>query len=460
MASLSRDKKRNGYRIQFYTGQPKRKRSIWLGDKLFKGCKRPDAEAGKIRDHVEHLIGIKEHGGQMGKLTAAWLETVSRDSREVRDKLVKVELLEPLADEREPVTLAPFLAEYVTFRRDVKESTRIQYRQVIKSLVDFFGSESKLNTISNADAERWRIHVRTLGNRRDEDLEGWADNTIRRTTGRARQFFSHAVKLKLITENPFDGFPVAVHGNTKRQQFVTHETIRQALDACSCPEFRAVIALSRFGGLRVPSEVARIAWMDVDLEVSRLTVRAPKTEHHEDGGLRFVPIFPELRPYLQELHDKVQPGLNCPMSNPVISRWTSGTQNLRTEFLRVLTLAGIKQWPKLFQNLRASRQTELLAEFPTKDVCDWLGNTQAVAMRHYAMATSESFDRAVKRNREQGSCSTGCSIPTDQEPSEEPDPPANTLKNVEIMSGDALGHEQKLPGQDSNWCRETYGKRY
>lgn len=189
----------------------------------------------------------------MGKLTAAWLETVSRDSREVRDKLVKVELLEPQADEREPVSLETFLAEYVTFRRDIKESTRTQYRQVIKSLVEFFGADRKLNSISKADAERWRIHVKTQGNRRDEDLEGWADNTIRRTTGRARQFFSHAVKLKLITENPFAGFPVAVHGNTKRQQFVTHETIRQALDACSCSEFRTVIALSRFGGLRVPS---------------------------------------------------------------------------------------------------------------------------------------------------------------------------------------------------------------
>lgn len=217
----------------------------------------------------------------------------------------------------------------------------------------------------------------------------------------------------MITENPFDGFAVAVHGNTKRQQFVPQETILQALEVCSCIELRAVIALSRFGGIRVPSELVRLTWVDVDLEAGRLTVRAPKTEHHEDGGVRFVPIFPQLRPYLQELHDAVQPGLNCPMSTPLITRWTSSSQNLRTEFQRVLEKAGIKPWPKLFHNLRASRQTELLAEFPAKDVCDWLGNSQAIAMRHYAMATSESFQRAVtgRRNRECGS--TGGSISAD-----------------------------------------------
>jgi len=57
----------------------------------------------------------------------------------------------------------------------------------------------------------------------------------------------------------------------------------------------------------------------------------------------------------------------------------------------VLEKAGIMQWPKLVHNLRVSRQIELLAEFPAKDVCHWLGNTQAVAMRHYAKATSEKL---------------------------------------------------------------------
>ncbi len=369
---------------------------------------------------------------------------------ELRQKLINVGLIEATADDRGPVTLKAFLDKYLEFRRDVKESTRTQYRQVINSLVEFFGADSKIETICQADAERWRVHVRIQGNRRDPELDGWADNTVRRTTGRARQFFGHAVKLGMITENPFDGFAVAVHGNTKRQQFVPQETILSALKVCTCRELRAVIALSRFGGIRVPSEVVRLKWADINLEAGRLTVRAPKTERHEDGGLRFVPIFPELRPYLKELHDAVQPGLDCPMSTPVITRWTSGNQNLRTEFQRVLEKAGIKSWPKLFHNLRATRQTELLAEFPEKDVCDWLGNSKAIAMRHYAMATSENFQRALtgNRNRERGS--TGGSISTDPEVSAETGEGGRPQENTAPIAADSLREPNQLPGQDLN----------
>ena len=39
----------------------------------------------------------------------------------------------------------------------------------------------------------------------------------------------------------------------------------------------------------------------------------------------------------------------------------------------------------------ASRETELMARYPAKDVSAWLGNSVPVAMRHYAMATDESF---------------------------------------------------------------------
>jgi len=247
-----------------------------------------------------------------------------------------------------------------------------------------------------------------------------------------RQFFGHAVKRKLITENPFDGLAASVHGNTSRQHFVERSDVLLALDAATCPELRAVIALSRFGGLRVPSEVIRLTWQDVDLEAGRLTVNAPKTEHHEDGGLRFVPIFPELKPYLQELYDRANPGIDCPLSSPVITRWQSGDQNIRTAFQKLLTRVGVKAWPKLFHNMRASRQTELLAEFPMKDVCDWLGNSQAVAMRHYAMATADSFRRAV--------CgSTGGSISANQDLSPDLSRTSNPLENTGLDdSGDIL----------------------
>jgi integrase len=404
MASLSKDKTRDGYRLSFWID--KRKKSIWLG-----GVTKRMAET--VKGHVEHLVVAKAAGTSVDPHTAHWLGSISQ---EIRSRLVKATLVEATAEDHGPVTLGPFLDAYLAHRRDVKDSTRTQYNCAIRSLVGFFGAGRRLDSITVADVERWRIHSMENGNCRDaERISVWGDNTLRRSTGRARQFFAHAVKLKLIDENPFEGFAVSVHGNTKRQRFITQETIKQALAVCTCPEMRCVIALSRFAGIRTPSETVGLTWADVDFEAGRLTIRAPKNERYEDGGIRFCPIFPELRPFLQELHDRVNPGLDCPMSTPVISRWRSGDQNLRTAFLKLLEKAGIKAWPKLYQNLRATRQTELLAQFPAKDVCDWLGNTQAVAMRHYAMSTSESFERAVGSKAEQDCCSTCCSISVDQE---------------------------------------------
>jgi hypothetical protein len=53
-------------------------------------------------------------------------------------------------------------------------------------------------------------------------------------------------------------------------------------------------------------------------------------------------------------------------------------------------------WPKLWQNLRASRETELLCRFCIKDVCNWLGNTPAVELKHYLRADNDALRKATQ----------------------------------------------------------------
>ena len=68
-----------------------------------------------------------------------------------------------------------------------------------------------------------------------------------------------------------------------------------------------IIALCRYGGLRYPSEVLGLTWDDVLWDQDRMIVRAPKTEHHEDRGIRQVPLFAELRVYLAAAFDVAPP---------------------------------------------------------------------------------------------------------------------------------------------------------
>ena len=62
--------------------------------------------------------------------------------------------------------------------------------------------------------------------------------------------------------------------------------------------------------------------------------------------------------------------------------------------------AGLHTWPRLFHNLRASRETELVEKYPVQVVTAWLGNTPSVAMRHYLMTTDEHFAAALKGDTE------------------------------------------------------------
>ena len=69
--------------------------------------------------------------------------------------------------------------------------------------------------------------------------------------------------------------------------------------------------------------------------------------------------------------------------------------NLRTTFEKIIRRAGLQPWPRLFHNLRASRETELVENYPIQVVTSWLGNTPSVAMRHYLMTTDEHFAAAI-----------------------------------------------------------------
>lgn len=45
--------------------------------------------------------------------------------------------------------------------------------------------------------------------------------------------------------------------------------------------------------------------------------------------------------------------------------------------------------------MRASCESDLARQFPLAVVAKWLGNTQAVAMRHYVDVTDADFERAI-----------------------------------------------------------------
>ena len=71
--------------------------------------------------------------------------------------------------------------------------------------------------------------------------------------------------------------------NSSRAHFITADTIEKVIGACPDAQWRLIVALSRYGGLRCPSEHLCLTWGDVDWEHNLITIRSPKTEHHVGG---------------------------------------------------------------------------------------------------------------------------------------------------------------------------------
>jgi hypothetical protein len=87
---------------------------------------------------------------------------------------------------------------------------------------------------------------------------------------------------------------------------------------------------------------------------------------------------------------------SIPADRYVIETHRFASGNLSTEFKRILKRAGVTAWPKLFINLRSTRQTELENQFPTHVVCKWLGNSPQVAQKHYLKVTDDHFELAAQ----------------------------------------------------------------
>lgn len=296
MASLSRSPD-GRFLVQFVDTNDKRK-SIRLG----KVDKRT-AEATRLR--VESLLACKIQNAPIDRDTARWLSGIGS---ELHERLAAVSLVEP----RNTSTLADFTAAYVAKRTDIKPRTVINLNQCRTRLVDFFGKDKPLRSFTEADAEHWLLWLK----------ERYALATAGRAVKRARQFFDAARKAKLIESNPFAGVKTPSTVNEIRKVFVDRPTIEKVLSACPNGEWRLIVALSRYGGIRIPSELLPLTWADVDWERKRFYIRSPKTEHHEGKEGRWVPIFPELKPHLRKR------SIKPPRARSIASRAT-GTQ-LRT----------------------------------------------------------------------------------------------------------------------------------
>ncbi len=381
MASIMQQKS-GGYQIQFVDPN-KRRRSIRLGK-----IKARAAQLIKLR--IEQLVAARKNGVGDDPELRKWLKGISD---ELHTKLARVDLVTPRM-KKQDVALKPFLDGYLQRRNDVKPATYEVWKQPMRNLVEFFGADRDITTITVAEALDFRQHL---------DGSKLAATTVPKRLQFVRTFFNDARRRKLIKENPFAEVSAKSVIKLQERKFVTEAETDKLLDACINHDWRSIVSLARFGGLRCPSEVLCLRWQDIDWEKKRITVQSPKTASQGKDS-RVIPLFPELKQVLDEAWELAPEGAVYVVDEKYRRAANSKTGwrncNLRTTFKKIVERAGLKPWPKLFHALRSSRETELAREFPIHVVTAWLGNTPSIALRHYLLTTDDDFERAAAGRNE------------------------------------------------------------
>ncbi|MFM9965348.1 MAG: tyrosine-type recombinase/integrase [Planctomycetaceae bacterium] len=369
MASISTDTSGNR-KIQFSDGNGQRK-IVRIG-------KLPMKAADVILAKIEALLEAKLSCRSLAPEVAEW---VGKIPDVLAKRLVAVGLIAPREKRQGDVqTVDAFIDQYIEERVDLKPSTVEQLRQVQNNLRKFLGDKLMLREFTPGHADAFKASLASK----------LADNSVRRNLGRCRQFFEAALRKRLLESNPFAHIKgVNVKGNAERFRFVTLAEIKKVIDAAPDAQWRLIIALARFGGLRTPSETLALKWSDIDWEHQRIRVPSPKTAHVGKSS-REIPLFPELLSYLQDAEELAADGTEY-----VVTRYRDATQNLRTTMLKIIRRAGLEPWERLFHNLRATRQTELAKTYPAHVVCGWMGNSEAVAGEHYLHTTDADFQKAT-----------------------------------------------------------------
>jgi integrase len=345
------------------------------------GRKRPNITLGalstgkaqQVHRHIQELEDCRRNGlSRIDPATRGWLDSIDDG---LHGRIVSAGLVEERVEEVEQVTTLDELIEAFKVREPAaKASTAAAREQTFRSVRDYFGGLRDIRTIGAGEVDEWFAG----------ELKAKARATASKRGQVFKRLLERAVRWEMLEKSPAGHLRMPEQRNPDRQEYVEWGVIERVLVGMSDVEWRCIVALSRLAGLRVPTEIVNLTWADVDWGANIITIRASKTK------TRACPIFPELLPFLRDQFEATPAG-----EVNVIHRHRLGGGNYATQFKRFILKAGVKVWPRLWHNLRASRATELAGAYPGHVAAAWLGHSEKIADRHYRSVRVDDFAKGA-----------------------------------------------------------------
>ena len=294
------------------------------------------------------------------------------------------------------VTLKELCDKFMKYNetQGMAESTIEQRFYTARKLCEFFGDSRKVEEITELNALEFDAELSRLVEAKKNGGEGIAPAHRSGTIKRIKTIFNWGVKNKIITSNPFQSIKAGSQKNRTRQFYVSLRETAQILEACAYTnngdEWAVMCALARFQGMRVPSEPRALRWSDVDFKKKEIHITAQKTKNK-----RTMPLFDETAAILERLRDE-QKRAGTFNDSPFVLRRVRMVTNPGTTFKKIVHRAGVDDYPKPFQNLRASAATDVNKKFGATAESQWIGHGTAIAEGHYLMIDPETLERAKR----------------------------------------------------------------
>ncbi len=308
-------------------------------------------------------------------VTLAWLASLTLEQRDrvIASGLVPADASAPIAEK----SIERLIREWVD-TLDVEPQTLKNLEQIFRNLRTYFGPHREVASLVPADADKFRAWLKSNGRQKSD--KPMAAATVSKRCRTVKSIFDYGVRLKWITENPFEHLRLSGEVNPDRDVYVTPRLALRLVEVSEDPELAAMVALCRFSTFRGPSEFEPLAWSDIDFAESRVRITSPKTKRYPRGSSRVTPLDSHSLAALNVLWDAAPVGatLVFPRLGPLPSSDVTDRLN------RVCRRLGIALWEKPWINMRASCETDWQQQgMSIFETASRVGHSPEVALRHY-----------------------------------------------------------------------------
>lgn len=332
-------------------------------------------EADQLAAIIDAITLADKHGEPMPRMVTEYMRSVPR---ELLLKMAAANLTP--CRQYEPINYV--YRRYISTReKELSKSTLLIWDTCYHRLQQVHNCDEPMDTIDAEIVKKYK----------DIWLTDYSQATVCSTISRLRTLWSWACAERYASDNPWRAVSKGSDVNHARDYRVPEKYTQRILDACPSQFWRVLFCLWRIGGLR-QQEPLELRWRDVDWTHRRLTIQSAKTRRYEGKDVRQIPLVDILYQELEKLRAET------PDDEDYII-WQCRRQSFSSGFRKILFTAGIEPWTKLHQNMRSTRENELIEEgFPAHVVGAWMGHTPKVQERHYLQVGDAYYEKACYKS--------------------------------------------------------------